>query len=85
MSAPWLTKESVAQLAGIKRDHPDGLDVFTAMAVAAHKQWGDVEVLLGLVPEVLDEGDTEAQVRKIQARHEAYREAAKGRTDSVFP
>lgn len=85
MSAPWLTRQSVAEMAKTKMDHPDGIDVFTAMAIAAHKQFEDVEFLLGLIPEVMDEGDTEAQVGKIRKRHEAYREALKGRSDMIFP
>lgn len=84
---PWLTKESVQQLVKIKMSHPDaeGIDVFTAMAMAAYKQWDDVELLLMLVPEVMDEGDTQEQVDMIRARHALYLEAQKGRTDAVFP
>lgn len=84
MSAPWLTRGSVAGLAKIKSEHPDGIDVFTAMAIAAHKQFDDVEFLLkGL--EAIGVGlEPNDKLQKIQARHEAYREALKGRTDSVY-
>lgn len=87
MSAPWLTRQSVAEMAKIKSEHPDGIDVFTAMGIAAHKQFEDVELLLQLVESDKSEmeEDALARVLKIEKRHEAYREALKGRTDSIFP
>jgi hypothetical protein len=80
----WLTKESVAEFAQLKMQHPEGdgdLDVFTAMAVAAHKQWEDIDNLLPLLEEHVDQ----LLLNKIRARHELYREAKKGRPDVVFP
>lgn len=84
MSAPWLTRGSVAELAKIKSEHPDGIDVFTAMGIAAHKQFEDVEFLLTCTHDALS-GTSLQQIDKIRKRHEAYREALKGRTDMIFP
>jgi hypothetical protein len=54
------------------------------MGIAAHKQWDDVEMLLRCLHDSLN-GEVLQQVEKIRKRHEAYREAAKGRTDMIFP
>lgn len=83
---PWLTKPSLQQLVKIKMSHPDaeGIDVFTAMAMAAYKQWDDVEFLLSVAPEA-PPGETIQKIETIRQRHDLYLEAQKGRTDSVFP
>lgn len=69
----WFGRRGIAQLATSQQKSAGGISAVTRTCIAAYKQWDDLELVLKLVPEVMDEGDTEEQVRKIRERHEKYR------------
>lgn len=82
MSTGWFGRMGIAKLAETQKRSNEGISAVTQTCIAAYKQFDDVELLLQLIPEIMDEGDTADRVAKIRERHEKYRVA---QTNEVIP